>query len=132
MKRGEKAIALNPMDADVPNMLGAINARCMYRWTSPYKIFPLYYRLPSTKELAENAVRYHKIAVERDPGSPEYMCRLAQAYFAAGDFHNARRSYMKVRDEIPPRELKDDKWQSLAHTQLATAFAKNKWNVPFA
>jgi tetratricopeptide (TPR) repeat protein len=132
MRRGKKAMELNPTDPDVPNMLGALNARCVYNWTNPYKIFTLYHRLPSADELKHESVKYHKIAAERDPDSPELMCRLAQAYFLAGDFQNARRCYMKVRDEIPPRELKDDKWQSLAHTQLATAFAKNKWNVPFA
>ncbi|KAG5490599.1 hypothetical protein JKF63_00720 [Porcisia hertigi] len=132
MRRGTKGMELLPTDAEIPNTLGAVCARCAFRWYDPSRVYAWYYGLPPTRKLRELSVEFHKMACENDPKSLEYACRLAQAYFQLGDLPNARRWYVKVRDEMPPQELKDDKWQGVAHTQLSTAFAKPKWNVPFA
>ncbi|KPA81499.1 putative mitochondrial hypothetical protein [Leptomonas pyrrhocoris] len=132
MKKGKKGMALLPTDAEIPNTLGALCARCSFRWYDPSRLYAWYYGLPNTRTLREMSVRFHKKAAENDPKNLEYACRLAQAYFQLGDRVNARRWYVKVRDEMPPQELKDEKWQGVAHTQLSTAFTRPKWNVPFA
>lgn len=132
MKRGEQSMALLPRDAEVPNTLGALCSRCVFRSFDPSRLYSWYYGLPSQRRLREMSIAFHKKAVENDPNNLEYACRLAQAYFQAGDFPNARRWYVKVRDEMPPQELKDERWQGVAHTELSTAFSKPKWNVPFA
>ncbi|KPI87376.1 hypothetical protein ABL78_3564 [Leptomonas seymouri] len=132
VKKGIEGMELLPTDAEIPNTLGALCARCSFRWYDPSRLYAWYYRLPNTKALREMSVKFHKKAVENDPKNLEYACRLAQAYFQIGDRVNARRWYVKVRDEMPPQDLKDEKWQGVAHTQLSTAFTRPKWNVPFA
>ncbi|KAG5488866.1 hypothetical protein JIQ42_00484 [Leishmania sp. Namibia] len=132
MRKGVKGMELLPTDAEIPNTLGALCARCSFRWYDPSRVYAWFYGLPPTRRLRELSVEFHKKACENDPKNLEYACRLAQAYFQLGDMANARRWYVKVRDEMPPQELKDEKWQGVAHTQLSTAFVKPKWNVPFA
>lgn len=132
MKRGEQGMELMPEDAEIPNALGALCGRCAFRWYDPSNLYARYYGLPSNDELRKMCVEFHKRACANNPSNLEYALRLAQAYFQQGDMPNARRWYVKVRDEMPPTELKDDKWQGIAHTQLSTSFAKSKWNVPFA
>ncbi|GET93540.1 hypothetical protein, conserved [Leishmania tarentolae] len=132
MRKGVKGMELLPTDAEIPNTLGALCARCCFRWYDPSRVYAWFYGLPKTRRLRELSVEFHRKACENDPKNLEYACRLAQAYFQLGDMANARRWYVKVRDEMPPQELKDEKWQGVAHTQLSTAFVKPKWNVPFA
>ncbi|CBZ26302.1 conserved hypothetical protein [Leishmania mexicana MHOM/GT/2001/U1103] len=132
MRKGVRGMELLPTDAEIPNTLGALCARCCFRWYDPSRAYAWFYGLPTTRRLRELSVDFHKKACENDPKNLEYACRLAQAYFQLGDLANARRWYVKVRDEMPPQELKDEKWQGVAHTQLSTAFVKPKWNVPFA
>ncbi|KAL7707559.1 hypothetical protein N2W54_007463 [Lotmaria passim] len=132
MSKGIKGMELLPSDAEIPNTLGAMCARCSFRWYDPSRLYAWYYGLPSTRKLREMSVEFHKKAVKNDPKNLEYACRLAQAYFQLGDYVNARRWYVRVRDEMPPQELKDEKWQGVAHTQLSTSFSRPKWNVPFA
>ncbi|EPY33189.1 hypothetical protein STCU_02440 [Strigomonas culicis] len=132
MKKGKEGMELMPEDADLPNALGALSARCAYPWYSPTRWYGRWYEVPSQQELLDKSIQLHLKAAERDPSNLEYACRLAQVYFQKGDMPNARRWYVKVRDEMPPQQLDDSRWQGLAHTQLATSFAKSKWNVPFA
>lgn len=131
MRKGAKGMELLPTDAEIPNTLGALCARCSFRWYDPSRLYAWYYGLPPTRKLRELSIDFHRKACENDPKNLEYACRLAQAYFQKGDLANARRWYIKVRDEMPPQKLKDEKWQGVAHTQLSTSFAKPKWNVPF-
>lgn len=132
IKRGEVGLKYCPEDPDLPAALGALSCRCAYNWYNPYRVLARIYNVPAKKQLYAEGIRYLSIAAERDPESLEIACRLGMAYFYAGDFANARRWYCKVRDEMPPRDLKDEKWQSVAHTQLSTQFQKTRWNVPFA
>ncbi|CBH16103.1 uncharacterized protein TEOVI_000813700 [Trypanosoma equiperdum] len=132
MRRGEKGMELLPTDADIPNALGALSARCAYVWYNPTRLYARWCGVPGWKELWAKSVQLHKRAVENDPANLEFACRLAQAYFHSGDYQNARRWYGKVRDEMPPQDLKDERWQAIAHTHLSTAFVKTSWNVPFA
>lgn len=132
IKRGEQGMALMPDDAEIPHSLGALCMRCAYPWYSPYRVLGRFYGVPKKSALGSEGVRYLKLAAERDPSNLEIAVRLGMAYFHAGDFPNARRWYCKVRDEMVPQDLKDDKWKALAHTQLSTAFSKQRWNVPFA
>ncbi|CAD2213007.1 hypothetical protein AGDE_07088 [Angomonas deanei] len=132
VRRGNQGMALMPSDPDIPNALGALCARCAYHWYEPSRLYSLFYGLPSRKVLLDQSIQYHKKACENDPNNLEYACRLAQAYYQRGDMANARRWYVRVRDEMPPQHLDDEVWQGLAHTQLATAFMKTQWNVPFA
>nr|CCC94079.1 unnamed protein product [Trypanosoma congolense IL3000] len=132
MSRGEKGMQLLPKDADIPNALGGLCARCAYVWYNPTRLYARWCGVPCWKDLWTKSVELHKRAVENDPKSLEFACRLAQAYFHGGDYQNARRWYGKVRDEMPPQDLKDERWQGIAHTHLSTAFAKTSWNVPFA
>ncbi|EKF36912.1 hypothetical protein MOQ_002258 [Trypanosoma cruzi marinkellei] len=132
MKRGEKGMELLPSDSDIPNALGSLCGRCAYRWYSPTRLYGIWCGVPGWKKMWAKSIEFHKKAVENEPKNLEYACRLAQAYYQSGDLQNARRWYAKVRDEMPPEDLKDERWQSLAHTELSTAFAKTSWNVPFA
>lgn len=133
MRRGERGMELLPEDAELPNTLAALCGRCTYRWYEPTRWYAkLFYGLPDAKTLRRQSIELSQRAVKNDPANLEYACRLAQAYFLAGDYENARRWYVRVRDEMPPQSLNDDRWQGLAHTQLSTAFSKSKWNVPFA
>ncbi|ORC90382.1 uncharacterized protein TM35_000081800 [Trypanosoma theileri] len=131
MRRGEKGMELLPRDPDMPNALGALCGRCAYKWYDPTRLYAMWCGVPGWKALWAKSIELHKKAVENDPKSLEYACRLAQAYYHSGDLQNARRWYGKVRDEMPPQDLKDERWQSLAHTELSTAFSKGSWNVPF-
>lgn len=132
MKRGQQGMDLMPEDAEMPNALGALCARCVYRWYDPTTLYAMYYGLPAKRELQHMAIEYHTQACKKDPKSLEYALRLAQAYFQSGDMNSARRWYIRVRDEMPPNALHDERWQGVAHTQLSTSFVKSKWNVPFA
>lgn len=131
-KRAKKGLELCPDDSDIPKTMGALCYRCAYSWYNPYRILGKIYGVPSKKELYADGIRFLKLAAEREPDNLEIACRLGQAYFYSGDFANARRWYCKVRDEMPPQDLTDEKWQTIAHTQLSTGFQKTRWNVPFA
>ncbi|RNF12868.1 hypothetical protein TraAM80_00025 [Trypanosoma rangeli] len=132
MKRGEKGMELLPSDSDIPNALGSLCGRCAYKWYSPTRPYGIWCGVPGWSEMWSRSIALHKKAVDNDPTNLEYACRLAQAYYQNGDLQNSRRWFAKVRDEMPPRDLKDERWQSMAHTELSTAFAKTSWNVPFA
>lgn len=132
MNKGKRGMELLPKDAEMPNTLAALCARCAYKWYDPTRWYAMWYGLPPWRTLLKESVELSKRAVENDPKNLEYACRLAQAYFQLGDYANARRWFVKVRDEMPPQDLKDERWQGVAHTQLSTAFSKPKWNVPFA
>nr|CCC51921.1 conserved hypothetical protein [Trypanosoma vivax Y486] len=132
MRRGEKGMELMPTDADIPNTLGGLCARCAYPWYTVTRLYARWLDVPGWKELWAKSIELHRKAGENDPKSLEFACRLGQAYFQSGDYVNARRWYGKVRDEMPPQDLKDERWQAIAHTHLSTAFGKTSWNVPFA
>jgi tetratricopeptide (TPR) repeat protein len=132
MKRGVEAMQLCPEDPDVPSMLGSMCSRIAYSWYNPYRIFGRMYEVPPKQELYKEAIKFLTTAQQNDPGSLEISFRLGQAYHFSGDFANARRQYCRVRDEMTPRDLHEEKWQGLAHTELTTGLQKTKWNVPFA
>lgn len=132
MRKGERAVELLPKDADVPNALAALCGRSAFPWYHPTRWLAKLHGVPDAKTCRKMSIDWSLKAVENDPGNLEYACRLAQAYFQAGDMVNSRRWYLRVRDEMPPRTLDDSKWQGLAHTQLSTSFVKSQWNVPFA
>lgn len=133
MKRVEKAVELMPEDGDVANMGASLNARCAGFAFFPYICYNWMYGLPSKKQLLDKACQYGTIAVQRDPGNLEFMCRLGSAYYQNKELDKARKCYRAVRDEMIPRSLADEKWQSMAHTMVATGFDKNRrWNLPFS
>ena len=132
LKRGQQGMELCPQDPDIPLLLGSMCGRNVYAWYNPYRLFGLYYGVPSKKVMQQEAIRYLSLAQKNDPNRLEITFRLGQAYLQAGDFANARRWLCKVRDEMPVQDLHDEKWQSLAHTALSTSFQKTRWNVPFA
>lgn len=131
MKRGEDALAV-VQDAQIYNAMAALNGRVLSRsWTLP-GIVGWWYGVPRNAECLKRAIRYSTKACELAPNELEFRCRLAMAQYQAGDLVNARRNFVKVRDEMVVKQLADDKWQSIAHTQLSTGFTKSRWNVPFA
>lgn len=132
MKRGNQGLALKPDDVSMNLDLGMLNFRCVYPWYNPYRVLGWIYGVPPAKVLHQQGIQYLKKAIEADPQNMEAACRLGMAYLQAGDHASARRWYCKVRDEMVPRNLKDIKWQNVAHTGLSTGIVKPKWNVPFA
>lgn len=132
MKRGLKGMQLMPDDAELPNALAALNARSAYKWHDPTRWYARWYGVPPEREALRKSIELSLVATKNDPQNLEYAARLAMSYFQAGDFANSRRWFVRVRDDMPPQTLRDERWQGLAHTQLSTSFTKSKWNVPFA
>lgn len=132
MKRGKKGLELDPNDVELNLDLGMLSCRCVYPWYNPYRLLGVIYGVPQQKVLFKDGIEFLRKAIEVDPSNMEVACRLGMAYLYSGDHANARRWYCKVRDEMTPRSLKDEKWQNMAHTALSTSFIKPKWNVPFA
>lgn len=130
-ERGNKAIELAET-ADVHRALGEVNARCAPSgWYSWYHIPRRYYGLPSRQALLEQSKVHHLRANELNPKDLENAVRLAMVYFHLGEFNDARRWYVRVRDEMVPSDPKDEIWQGIAHTALCTHFEKTKWSTPF-
>jgi tetratricopeptide (TPR) repeat protein len=134
MAIGDRALELYP-SADVYSALAGVTGRCATRirhWYSPWRPVAWFYRVPTKDELLARSRDLHLECQELNPDSMENACRLAMVYYEIGDWNEARRWYIKVRDEMVPREPKEDIWQSVAHTHLCTHFEKTSWNVPFA
>eukprot|EP00758_Cryptobia_borreli_P013049 Tbor_TRINITY_DN5801_c4_g2::TRINITY_DN5801_c4_g2_i1::g.6584::m.6584 len=133
MLRGEKAVELLSSDAETCNAIACLNARCAQFTYPPYSWYTWYCGVPSNKVLLDRAIVYSKRAVERDPKSLEYMCRLGGAYYHSNELDKARRCFSAVRDEMVPNDIADTKWQTISHTLLAAGFDKNKkWNLAFS
>jgi tetratricopeptide (TPR) repeat protein len=132
LSKGKKALEMNPT-ADVAMSLGALHARAAFAPTSPFRPFAMWFGVPPQQEMLQSALAYHKMAYEMDPGSIENVTRLAMVHYELGDWNEARRWYIKARDEMPERDAGvDDTWKGVAHTHLLSHFTKKEFSLPFA
>lgn len=133
ISRGERAVALHA-DPDVYGAMAQTSARVAtqikHSW-QPYVWYARYYGLPTRTELLERARDYHIEFDKINNKNIENACRLGMVYFELGDEDKAKRWYRRARDELVSDNPAQDIYQTIAHTALATHFAKTTWNVPF-
>lgn len=128
MKKGERAMDLTN-DFEVTKNLAMLTGRCAQDWNSPYRVFGKWYGIPPRREMLQRALGLHKRAFDIDPLNVENACRVAMTMFELGEFNDARRWYVRVRDEMAAENPGDEVWQSVAHTHLCMRFAKTRWNA---
>ena len=130
--RARKAVELSP-DSELLQAFSGLTGRCAMTcgpW-SPYWLVAKWYGVPKRAEMLERALALHEHTIRMDPDSLEAHARTALLLKEMGRTEEARRMYMKVRDEMVPREPHEDIWQTVAHTDLCGKFEQPNWNVPF-
>lgn len=133
MNRGKKSNELAE-SADVYAALAAVNARCatnMKKWYTPYSWYAKYKGLPTREELLKTARDLHMDVYRLDPKSIENACRLGMVYWELGESQQAKRWYVRARDELKSTGKIDDMYQTMAHTHIVTQLSSHTWNVPF-
>ena len=133
IKRGKRALDLNPDCSLLPERLGGFAARAAQssKWWSPYRLCGLWWHVPTQLECLEDALEMHVVSYKLEPSRVENVVRLGMAYYQLGKWNEARKWYRKARDEMLCEQDDDSWWQAVAHTHLTAHFSGDyRKNIP--